>query len=71
MKVIIDQKGCIECGACEDNCSDVFVIEDNGKAAVVKEFRTNGPSVGEVKEDFRTCAEEAAEECPVDVIQVK
>ena len=71
MKVTIDQDGCIECGACEDTCSDVFFLDDNGKACVVDKFQTDGPSVGEVNDDLKECAEEAADGCPVDVITVK
>jgi len=71
MKVTIDRDGCIECGACEDACSDVFVIDDSGKAAIVESFQIDGPSTGDVNDELRSCAEEAADGCPVDVITVE
>lgn len=70
MNVKIDQDGCIECGACESACPDVFVMDDDGKAAVVEQHRSKGPDEGTVPDDLSDCAQEAADGCPVDVISV-
>lgn len=58
MKVRIEE-GCIACGACESFCPDVFKVED---VAVVDEANIAG------NED---CVKEAAESCPVSVIQIE
>jgi len=68
MKITIDQDGCIECGACETACGDVFVVESGEKAAVVKKYRTGSPVQGEVPADLSDCASEAVDSCPVQVI---
>jgi len=70
MKVKIDRDDCIECGACEDACSEVFVVESGEKASVVKKYRTNGPDEGEVSEDLSSCVQEDADGCPVEVISI-
>ena len=58
MKVSVDKKACIGCGACEATCPAVFVIQD-GKATV-KTPSTSDP-----------CAQEAADGCPVQAIKIK
>lgn len=58
MKVTVND-GCIGCGACESVCGEVFSIED---IAIVKESAIAG------NED---CVKEAAEACPVGVIEVE
>lgn len=58
MKVKIEE-GCIACGACESFCPDVFKVED---VATVNEASVSG------NED---CIKEAADACPVSVIQVE
>jgi ferredoxin len=58
MKVRIEE-GCIACGACESFCPDVFKVED---VATVVEANIAG------NED---CVKEAAESCPVSVIQIE
>lgn len=51
--------GCIACGACESVCDAVFSIED---VAIVNEAAIAG------NED---CVKEAADACPVSVIEVE
>jgi ferredoxin len=41
MNVKIDQDGCIKCGACEQTCSEVFVVENGQKAYIVEKYRKN------------------------------
>ncbi len=71
MKVKIDRDGCIECGLCENTCSDVFVLETGEKAAIVEQYRKGGPAEGEVPETLTDCASDAASNCPVQVITVE
>ncbi len=68
MKVTIDRDGCIECGACEQACSEVFIVKGGEKASIVSKYQKNSPSIGDVPEDFVACAEDAVSSCPVQVI---
>ncbi len=52
MKISIDQEGCIECAACEQACSEVFVVESGQKASIVENYRKNAPDVGEVPDSL-------------------
>jgi ferredoxin len=70
MKVKIDQDGCIECGACEQTCSAVFVVESGQKASIIEEYRKNAPDVGEVPDTLVSCTNDAVASCPVQVISI-
>jgi len=71
MNVSINQEECIECGACEQACSEVFVVESGEKASVTKKYQTSGPAEGKVDGDLSGCVQEAADGCPVEVIIVE
>ena len=71
MKIYIDREGCIECGACESACPEVFVLKDGEKASIVDKYQAGDPSKGEVGEDLTSCAKEAEESCPVEVISTE
>ena len=71
MKVSINQEDCIECGACEQTCSEVFVVESGEKASITKKYQTNGSAEGKVGDDLSGCVQEAADGCPVEVINVE
>ncbi len=61
MEVEINRDGCISCGLCESTCPEVFQIADDGLAEVI-----NQPT-----DDTMGLAQEAADNCPVSVIEVK
>ncbi|OGP75073.1 MAG: ferredoxin [Deltaproteobacteria bacterium RBG_16_49_23] len=61
MKVTVDEETCIGCEACVDTCPEVF--EMVGDKAVKK--------VSEVPKDLIESCREAAENCPVEAIQVE
>ncbi len=61
-KVSIDQDLCIGCGLCADQCPNVFVMEDDGKAHVTSQ---------EAAEAELECAEDAAMTCPTEAIKVE
>ncbi|MCM8780235.1 MAG: 4Fe-4S binding protein [Candidatus Omnitrophica bacterium] len=58
-KVIVDASLCVGCGLCEQACPEVFKIESDGVAHVIKEDCT-GCNVADV-----------ASQCPVEAIKIK
>ncbi|MBT8041842.1 MAG: ferredoxin [Pontiella sp.] len=57
MKFTVDQETCIGCGACEETCPEVFVVDD-----------TSTVKLDDVPADLEASALEAEEGCPVDAI---
>ncbi len=72
VKVTIDREGCVSCGTCEDTCPGFFQLNpDDTLSQVIEKYRTGGrPDQGDAPEDLLPCIREAAELCPVQVIQV-
>lgn len=62
MKAIIHDREdeCIGCGDCADICPEVFSMADDGLAEVT----------GEVTADNLEEAQEAADSCPVEIIEI-
>ena len=60
MNAAIDREGCISCGLCAATCPEVFRMADDGLAEVYSE----------ITPELEDTAEEAAENCPVNVISV-
>jgi len=52
------EDGCTSCGLCEDECPDVFTIDD------LAEIKENINAA-----EFEECIKESAEGCPVEVIK--
>jgi ferredoxin len=73
VKVTIDRDECIVCGSCWIDCPEVFEEgPDEGLSQVVEQYRVNGdPSQGEVPDELRSCVQEAADNCPVAIIDVE
>ena len=61
MKVRVDEETCIVCGLCAETCPDVFEVIDD-KVSV---------KVGEVPKEVADKCREAAENCPVEAIQIE
>ncbi len=61
MKAEVDQEGCISCGLCTTICPEVFRMNDDDKAEA---YQNPVPAAAEAS------AAEAAESCPVSVIDV-
>ena len=59
MNVKIDQDGCIECGACEQTCSEVFVVESGQKAYIAEKYRKNATDAGGVPDTLVSCTNDA------------
>ncbi len=74
-KVIIDPRdNCISDMVCVSICPDVFEMnpEDN-KSQIVEKWRVdpNNLAVGIVPEDLKSCVEDAANACPVQIIHIE
>jgi ferredoxin len=61
MRAIVDEETCIGCGLCAETCPEVFEMVDEKARA----------KVDEVPEEFAEACREAAEDCPVEAIQIE
>jgi len=61
MKVTVDEETCIGCGLCSETCPEVFEMTDDKVTVKVDEVP---------KDAIKTCRE-AAENCPVEAIQIE
>lgn len=61
MRASVDEATCTGCGLCVDVCPGVFVMD--GDVARVK--------MEEIPEDLEGCAEDAADGCPMEAIDVE
>ncbi len=71
MKVTIDQDGCIQCGACQEACNQVFVVDGGEPAGIVEKYQTGSTATGEVGDDLADCVTAAVDSCPVSVISAE
>ena len=72
MIVKIDRSTCVSCGSCWDTCPGFFEQDpDDSFSRVIKEFQA-GDNVAEGKppEDLQSCARDAADLCPVQIISI-
>jgi len=58
MSIKVDKKKCIGCGHCATICSEVFIMDKDGKAKVKK---------GQEKSKL-PCVDKSIEECPTQAI---
>jgi ferredoxin len=72
MYVKIDRCACIRCGACWNICPEVFGQNPCDEySELVDAYRFCGSRAeGEIPEDLASCAQEAADLCPVEIIEV-
>lgn len=61
MKAFVDKDTCIGCGLCADTCSEIFQMEDDGKAEAADV---------EISDELSDCVKDAEDGCPVDAITI-
>ncbi len=61
MKAVVNRDGCIACELCVETCPEVFRMGEDGPAEAY---------VDEIPEEVEDAAKDAAEACPVDVIEI-
>lgn len=62
MKAVINRDGCIACELCVETCPEVFRMGEDGPAE---------PYVDIIPKEAEDAAKEAAESCPVEVIEIQ
>ncbi len=73
MRIKIDREDCILCGNCWNACPQVFEESpEDGMSQITEPYRAGGMiDQGEVPAELDSCAEEAADSCPVTIIHVE
>lgn len=73
LKVTIDRDACTSCQVCWETCPDVFEENpEDGLSRITESYRAeNDESVGLVPDNLESCIREAAEGCPVEIIDVE
>ncbi len=61
------EEGCISCNLCEDLCPEVFEVPAGSECRTTKHYKKHLNGDAEMIEKIQ----EAAESCPVEVIQVE
>ena len=62
MKAFVDKEECTGCGICCESCPAVFSFDDEGKAEAIAQ---------DLNDEQLECAQEAADECPMEAISIK
>lgn len=72
IKVTIRRDECISDGVCISLCPDVFEWGDDGKAAIVEQYRVGDDlGAGKVPDELEDCVKRAVESCPVQIIAME
>jgi ferredoxin len=73
IRIRIDREECILCGSCYEACPEVFEESlDDELSQIVEKYRADGDTAqGQVPEELEDCVQEAADNCPVEIIHVE
>ena len=73
MNVTIIRSECVSCGSCWETCPAFFEQNpDDSFSQVIPLYRNaDTPAEGTVPDDLVTCVTEAADLCPVQIIQTE
>ncbi len=73
MNVIIERETCVSCGTCYETCPGLFEQDpDDSFSRIIEKYRVNGKiAEGIIPVDLETCAREAADLCPVQIISIQ
>jgi len=71
MKIIVERPKCIGCGSCVAVCPKFFEMADDDDGLVsLKGSTKNDDDFEEVEIEDSSCAQEAVEICPVQIIKI-
>ena len=72
VKVHIEREECTACESCWAVCPDFFEQSSSDDfSQVIEKYRVGGDlSEGEAPDDLKDCIQEAADSCPVEIINV-
>lgn len=72
MMVKIDRSTCVSCGSCWDTCPGLFEQDpDDSFSRIIEQYRINGSNAeGTLHDDLVSCARDAVDLCPVQIITV-
>jgi ferredoxin len=73
VKVVIDRTTCVSCGSCWEACPGFFEQDpDDSFSRIIEKYRVDGNiAEGIPTEDLTACAQEAADLCPVQIINIR
>ena len=60
----------IQCGACQEACEKVFVVDGGEPAAIAEKYQAGSSATGEVGDGLAGCVNDAVDACPVGVISI-
>ena len=69
MKIILYRSKCIGCGSCAAVCPEFFEMVDDGLSHIKGASASNNEEILETG-NTASCAKEAAEVCPVQIIEI-
>jgi len=73
VKVVIDRMTCVSCGSCWEACPGLFEQDpDDSFSRIIEKYRINGNiAEGTPTDDLSSCAQEAADLCPIQIISIQ
>lgn len=70
MKIIIKRNECIGCGACSAVCPSMFKMGEDGRSELIGGKKSDNNDM-EKEIEAPSCAQDAADGCPVQCIHIE